>query len=669
MAQYTDDELYDALRRADAAGDAAGAKQLVQYIQQRQQSRGQTDPTALNPDVMSGFSGGGEEPGLVDKLGEEIAALPKAALLGLVGTRDKADLNHPLNYLSPWGSAHDVAPEDIYRAKGVQQAGDIATSLAAWMSGEGLVDAGLSMLPRMADAGKSVAVGSRLLKTGAGSLASQAGEGHSPEAGTTAADVAIAEGMSLALGAPGRAMNMVKNFLGRPDAAALQTAEHLGISPSLALSSGGRGAQAIEGALSKSPGGAGVMANHENKLLASIDGFIERAQQKVGGRAGGTTELGDNIRYALNSFIKQFSKEGGEKYDKFWQLLPKNTRIELKETKGMLDSALNRYADDPAFQSLLDNPKLAFIQKAIEASGGKINVSTARALRTDIGSALSGEGVLASDAVHADFKQLYGALSRDINDGAASLSPAARSALAEANTFWSEGRNRIEEYLEPLAKEADGDKVFKKLFGDSTSGGMKELGPVRAKEILDALPAKVRGEVVSEVIHRMGHSSAGKQGAAGDDFSMATYLTNWNKMNPKTKAILFSDPAVRKDMDELANFAEKYKGRSALANTSNTAPTADILGWLVKIGGGAAGLFAGGPIWGVLGAFLAPVLTAGTSHVTAKMMTNPNFIKWMAKVSRTQGPEQLGKEIGKLLTLYENHPDLRGDVARYVDNE
>jgi hypothetical protein len=215
---------------------------------------------------------------------------------------------------------------------------------------------------------------------------------------------------------------------------------------------------------------------------------------------------------------------------------------------------------------------------------------------------------------------------------------------------------------------ADGDKVYKELVGNATTDGMKELGPKRAKEILDALPAKEKGEVTSEVIDRMGRSKPNAQGAAGDMFSMSTYLTNWNKMNPKTKEILFSDPAIRRDMDELANFAEKYKSRSRLMNTSNTAPAAGIINGIAGIGGALSTLLAGGgSTSALLTALAAPVVTAGTAHVTAKMMTSPKFIKWLAKVSRTKGPAEVGRMIGRLITLHDNNPGLRGDIESYVN--
>lgn len=122
-------------------------------------------------------------------------SLPKDAALALVGTRDKADWNHPFNYLSPWANAGDAGAEDISKAKQVQQAGDIATSVGAWTTGEGLVDAGLNMLPGAGGvAGAAEKLGQFALKNAGGSVASQVSEGDIPSAGRTVEDILISGG-------------------------------------------------------------------------------------------------------------------------------------------------------------------------------------------------------------------------------------------------------------------------------------------------------------------------------------------------------------------------------------------------------------------------------------------------------------------------------------------
>lgn len=73
--------------------------------------------------------------------GESFGELGKDALLGLVGTRDKADWEHPLNYLSPWANKNAVDKEDVENAETLQKAGNVGLSIAAYMSGAGAAEA------------------------------------------------------------------------------------------------------------------------------------------------------------------------------------------------------------------------------------------------------------------------------------------------------------------------------------------------------------------------------------------------------------------------------------------------------------------------------------------------------------------------------------------------
>lgn len=73
--------------------------------------------------------------------GESFGELGKDALLGLVGTRDKADWEHPLNYLSPWANKNAVDKQDVENAETLQKAGNVGLSITAYMSGAGAAEA------------------------------------------------------------------------------------------------------------------------------------------------------------------------------------------------------------------------------------------------------------------------------------------------------------------------------------------------------------------------------------------------------------------------------------------------------------------------------------------------------------------------------------------------
>ncbi|ELP3919290.1 hypothetical protein QUQ16_000190 [Escherichia coli] len=105
---------------------------------------------------------------------ESFGELGKDALLGVVGTRDKADWQHPLNYLSPWASTSELSKDDVENAETLQKVGDVGLSMAAYMSGAGAADA---LLAPIAGESTLASVGTSLASNTSGSLLSQASDG------------------------------------------------------------------------------------------------------------------------------------------------------------------------------------------------------------------------------------------------------------------------------------------------------------------------------------------------------------------------------------------------------------------------------------------------------------------------------------------------------------
>ncbi|WP_370610897.1 hypothetical protein [Klebsiella aerogenes] len=679
MAQYTDEELYDALRQAHAAGDAKSASRLAEYIRERHEQRATpSDPTALNEDAFQGLDKYHEqtlaeqaELGLKEagkslitsaaNLADIIPEIGDSAVSAAVWAGNKFGFGD--GTYTPAARFKDMLPDELKpETKAGKVASEVIPAIAGW-------EKSAAMVPEVVGAKLAERVAGRAAKSAAGSIGSQLATGEEPDLKETAEDILINElTHGIFRGVKG-SMNKVKGFIGQPDPEMMRTAEHLGVDPSLALASGGKGAQVIEGALTKSPGGAGVMERYHDDLLTKIDGFINRTIDRLGGRADDSTQLGTNIRNVLRTFVADFKSSANKKYDKFFSLMPKNSRVDVKETKNMLDEVLSVYKDDPALQEVLSNPTLVKIKAALDASkDGKISIDALRGLRTDVGDALMNrDGLLADNVAQAELQRLYSTLSQDIHQAAGKAGPQARSALLDADRFWAEGRDRVDNYLKPISSKVNGDEVFNALFG-STPGRLKDLGPVRAKELLSAMPEKQRNEFVAEIIQRLGESPAGQQGAEGGEFSLNTFLTNWNKMKPETRKVLFSDPEVRKDMDSLAKFAEKYKARTKALNTSNTAQAVNVYQSLRQLGSAGAAFAVGGPGLAIAAAILEPTVTALTSHATAKMMTSPRFIHWMASVvDPARGPTE--KRIGQLLSIYWNELHLRDDISNYVDQQ
>ena len=117
-------------------------------------------------------------------------------------------------------------------------------------------------------------------------------------------------------------------------------------------------------------------------------------------------------------------------------------------------------------------------------------------------------------------------------------------------------------------------------------------------------------QVSESIADRLGKAKAGGQNADGNVFSPATFLTEWNKMSPDARRILFDEP-VRVELEKIAKVSERVKAGNMERNASNT-------GTIV-----AATALAS--------AFIkAPVATAAglaTATISAKAMTSPIFLR------------------------------------------
>lgn len=151
---------------------------------------------------------------------------------------------------------------------------------------------------------------------------------------------------------------------------------------------------------------------------------------------------------------------------------------------------------------------------------------------------------------------------------------------------------------------------------------------------MDSLPAQVRADVSASFLQRMGRASKANQNAAGDAFSMETFLSNWADISPEAKKQLFSNARFGTDyvqnVNKLARMADSIRsGSKVFANPPGTAKQT-ALG--VTLGG--TGLIAGqNVLQGNLGQAAITVAStlalAGANNLLARMMTNPRrFAGW-----------------------------------------
>lgn len=457
-----------------------------------------------------------------------------------------------------------------------------------------------------------------------GSVASNVAEdrGAGP-VGQTVAGVAgsLAPGAgALSLQAAGR--GMVRGGGGQAVQENIDSFTRAGTTPSVGQATESRALRAAENLLAKTPGGAGRMAKESQRQADDLAAGIEaRAQQLAGKTSAETT--GRRIVEGVDDFVtNKFRVKQGQLYDELDNWIDPALPVSVSNTQQQLSRMTTPIQGAEATSGRLVNSKLKQIADdlGVDAADGNLPFAALKQLRTWVGEKLSTVG-LADDISKAEWKQLYGALSDDMRE-AAKIDPKAYQAWQRANTYTRAGHKRIE-VLDRVVNKNGG---MEKVFAAATSG-TKE-GATVLRTVMQSLDTAGQKAITATVLRRMGLATPGKQNALGDQFSTETFLTNWNKLSPEAKSTLFNrySPGFRKDMDAVAKVSANLReGSEVFRNPSGTAQagiqytTAGAFGMAVLTGNyTAAGLIAAG--------------AAGANRVAA-LMTNPQFVKWLARSS------------------------------------
>ena len=286
----------------------------------------------------------------------------------------------------------------------------------------------------------------------------------------------------------------------------------------------------------------------------------------------------------------------------------------------------------------------------MQGAGG-MDYQTVRNIRTSIGRELS-DFALSVDRPTAQYKQLYAALSRDLEDAAKGQGPRAEQAMRRANTYFRASAERLEALERVVDRNGGPEKIYNAVMSGTADGG------TTLRKVMQSLDQEGQQAITAAVIKRMGLEGAGAQNVAGDAFSSHRFLSNWNKLSGEARKALFDryGPQFSKDMDRLARVAENLKeGSKVYANPS-----------------GSGNRDAGFAYWGTLAASLHPGNLAGagltlgggaSANALARAMTNPRFVHWLAGATELPGGG-IASQLPVLRAIAEDDPD----VAQVVDD-
>jgi len=502
--------------------------------------------------------------------------------------------------------------------------------------------------------------------TGVGNMAGQMG-GDALAAG---AKVAFGSGARRMLSTPG-AQSVLTDY------------DTLGMTPRLpGAVSGNRTMQTLEQGLSSAPGSASAIqrvvgettdavqrqADQIAARYAAASGTpqrIARTQQELGDLMRGVTGQNGATGTGARGAIDRFTVRSGELYDNVYAQLPPNT---MAQPQSVLDLARQIGAVVQQAPESLSGParatadRIAAVVRDAEQNGG-IPFEALRQIRTDLGKDLGDPLSFGQTKSSRQYlERLYGALTDDMNRTVMQANPQAARDLIVADRYYRFNMSQNIPLLNKIIDSGAPEQAYRIAMSGAKDGGSQ----------LMALRRNLRSEewdiVAGSTISRLGLPTPGAAGAnelgeAVGEFSVATFMKNLNNLSPEAQRALFSGNRYQEVLPQLKalnRIVGGLKDSGRLANHSNTARALGVMG---LIGAGTQATYNGDPrgaTYGLAAGILAP-------RVAARLITNPNFVRWLSTTAQQASTNAWPAQVGRLFAVGDANPEIRDEIAQYYD--
>lgn len=348
----------------------------------------------------------------------------------------------------------------------------------------------------------------------------------------------------------------------------------------------------------------------------------EQAIEQIGTKAdevaqnyGGSSvpsNAGDTARSGIKDWIQGRSADTSKKlYDKVDDLVNPDVKTPLEATRNTVAEIASKR--DAA--GLSSGKATDAVLEAVQRADG-LTYEGVKTLRTNVGEMLKG-GILPEGVSGSELKQIYGALSKDLEASVATAGgPEASAAFNRANKYYG----LVSDRRESLAKiiGADGNAPAETVFGriEAMAGSTSRADISKLAQARKAIGSDDWNEMASTVVSRLGRDVEG-------NFSPQRFVTAYGKLSDAGKQILFrsTDKSdLAKHLDDIAKVSSRFKELQKFANPSGTARNS---------------------LWAGLGAGLVatPLTTLTTvlgGRVLASALAKPASAASIAKLAKAQ---------------------------------
>lgn len=396
-----------------------------------------------------------------------------------------------------------------------------------------------------------------------------------------------------------------------PATAGARAADRIGVVPSLGAT--GKTGGMLAAGLEKVPFAGSVIARDAARFVSDVETATTAAVGRIGAPQGAAA-AGATLQAGLRDAVARFNARSAELFGKVDQRIPRDARFPISQAQDAVAAAKAAFEGNPELARKLGLNEWDSVMAEAGRSG--LSWEAMKRFRSDVGRAIGSNRGALGDEETGRLKQLYGALTADMEAAARQVGGGAFGAWKAASNHYRTGAQRIERSLDATINAENPERAWE-AFRALTQEGRSSADIHRMREIKAALKPGEWGTVSASIVDRLGRARAGAQGADGDTFSPAVFLTEWNRLTPEAKSLLLPED-VRAELMDIARVAERVKAANAERNFSNTASAQNIaalaVGSIFDIGAAAA--------------------TLGGVTLTAKGMTSPMFLRALNRAAR-----------------------------------
>lgn len=436
-----------------------------------------------------------------------------------------------------------------------------------------------------------------------------------------------------------KAVNVARGGTATPTMEAMRTE---GVTPRMAGDAAeSRVTKQATAFLKDAPVTGGIIQKAAQESIDELALAVERRSAQMG-PATSRADAGQAVQRGVQAFTTQVGHTATRLYGQLHRIFPGTTPVPATNTLQTVGDVTAALGQMPQTSHALTPALFRAIGDDLAANGTP-SFATLSRLRTEIGKKLS-DPMLVDDVGRADLKRIYGALSQDMRTALAQQPDALRLFDISSNFY----RNQMQFIEGSFQKLAQHGVTPEALFGWATSEG--RVGATRLAALRRAMGDNEFGNVSAVVFKQLGSNGGNAP------FDPATFIRNWEKgLSSPAKRVLF-DPDYTEAVDRIALISKAMQQTGALANTSRTAGTAQLLTWIGAIGGSVVG----GPVTGTV----AGIGTAIVSQATAsKLLTSKTFAKWLAT---PVGPNGIPTHLKLLPQIAAREPQIQEEINEFL---